>query len=133
MSEFTIVQISDLHLSRTHPFFNVNWRSLMPRLESAAPAVVVVSGDLTIDGAGAPDDLAWAANELRQIRMSPWLALPGNHDVGEEFVDAAHGQVINTLRRSHWLEQLGAIGGFGRTATGADRHRFTAAWQRARG
>lgn len=107
MGDVTVIQISDLHLSLTHGFFNANWRMLMPRLESAAPALVVISGDLTINGADSPGDLAWAASELARIRVAPWVCLPGNHDIGEEFADVAHGQTIDTERRGHWIDRFG--------------------------
>jgi 3',5'-cyclic AMP phosphodiesterase CpdA len=107
VGDATIIQISDPHLSRTHGFFNHNWRALMPRLASAAPALVVVSGDLTVDGADSVDDLAWAAAELERIRASPWVSLPGNHDIGEEQRDVAHGQTIDPKRCDRWIDRFG--------------------------
>ena len=109
MGDVTVIQFSDPHLSRTHGFFNANWRRLMSRLQSATPALVVVSGDLTVDGADSADDLTWAAAELARIRVSPWVCIPGNHDIGEESVAAAqgHGQTIDAARRERWIDQFG--------------------------
>lgn len=60
MRQATVIQISDPHLSETHGFFNANWRVLTAYLELESPDLVVASGDLTVNGADSPDDLAWA-------------------------------------------------------------------------
>src|SRR5262245_64685212 len=94
MGSFRVAQVSDLHLSHTHGFFNANWRTLLRRLEVAVPDLVIASGDLTLDGADKIHDLAWAAAELAGVHFAPYLCLPGNHDVGDEIADARHDQRI---------------------------------------
>jgi 3',5'-cyclic AMP phosphodiesterase CpdA len=105
MAPLTIIQISDLHLSRTHGFFNANWREVLRRIQISASEQVIVSGDLTVDGADSADDLAWAAAELARLGGAA-LCIPGNHDCGEEF-EGAHGQRIDATRRNRWIEHFG--------------------------
>jgi 3',5'-cyclic AMP phosphodiesterase CpdA len=108
MSQTSLTLVSDPHLSGTHLFFNANWRSVMGRVEAAAPALVVATGDLTVDGAGGNDDLAFAASELARIRATPVASLPGKHDIGEEVPIAGHDQQINPQRREMWLAAFGS-------------------------
>jgi 3',5'-cyclic AMP phosphodiesterase CpdA len=80
---------------------------LVQRIDLPAATHVVVSGDLTVDGADNQDDLAWAASELTRLGARSVLSLPGNHDVGEE-CETTHAQVIDDVRRQRWLEHFGA-------------------------
>ncbi|GIX08970.1 metallophosphoesterase [Elioraea sp.] len=79
---FSIVQISDSHLSPRLTHFNANWdaaRALLPRL---SPDLIVHTGDVTLDGADAEADCAMAAERLAGL-PAPLRVVPGNHDVGD--------------------------------------------------
>ena len=77
-----IVQVSDIHLSRTRGYFNDNFAVFRDAMRAAPPDLIVYSGDVSFDGPDHPDDLAYARAEIDTIGV-PWLAIPGNHDIGE--------------------------------------------------
>lgn len=80
-----VVQLSDLHLSGRRPFFHFNFELALADIVANPPDLVVVSGDLALDGAGdgavGEADLAFARAQLDRLPV-PWVAVPGNHDVG---------------------------------------------------
>ena len=79
---FSVVQISDSHVSPRVTRFNANWeaaRALLPRL---SPDLIVHTGDATLDGADSEADCATAAAGLTGA-PAPVRVVPGNHDVGD--------------------------------------------------
>lgn len=79
----TILQISDTHLSPGTQLFRQNLALLGAWAAAARPDLVVVTGDLSLDGAAGDADLEFAAGMLREL-PAPLLVLPGNHDVGSD-------------------------------------------------
>jgi 3',5'-cyclic AMP phosphodiesterase CpdA len=71
----TILHLSDLHFGRTRPDL---LDPLVKLAADLAPDLVVVSGDLT--QRARRGQFVEAARFLDRLR-SPWLAVPGNHDV----------------------------------------------------
>ncbi|MBL6079154.1 metallophosphoesterase [Belnapia sp. T18] len=78
---FTILQISDAHLSPRNGLFRTNLARLRDWAEAERPDLLIASGDLSLDGADREEDLALAVETLRGFGV-PLLAIPGNHDVG---------------------------------------------------
>ena len=81
--EFRIAQISDTHLSADRPHFLPNFRLVAAALAARRPDLVVNTGDMTLDGADAPAELVFVRS-LHESLGLPWLAVPGNHDVGDD-------------------------------------------------
>jgi 3',5'-cyclic AMP phosphodiesterase CpdA len=81
MSTFTLVQLSDIHLSASRPFFQFNYDIALEAVTEIEPDVIVVTGDLALNGPDDADDLAFAARQLERLPAA-WHAVPGNHDVG---------------------------------------------------
>jgi alkaline phosphatase D len=79
----SILQISDTHLSPRTPLFRRNLALLGTWAAAARPELIVVTGDLSLDGADRDADLEFAARLLRGL-PAPLLVLPGNHDVGSD-------------------------------------------------
>lgn len=77
-----VLQITDTHLSRRVPDFVANFERLLDHIAENVPDLVVNTGDLAVDGPDHDDDLAYAA-ELHARIPVPWLAIPGNHDIGD--------------------------------------------------
>jgi 3',5'-cyclic AMP phosphodiesterase CpdA len=99
-----IIQITDTHLSRGKAHFADNWPPLARWIAAQRPDLVIHTGDVTVDGAAVEDDMAHAAGLLRGLGVR-WLAVPGNHDVG----DAAHPrQPVNSERLARWRTHFGA-------------------------
>ena len=71
------------------------------------PDLIVHSGDVSFDGAGDEDDVAFA--RLQKDRLpAPWIAIPGNHDAGESPLAVRLGQPIDAERIARWQRHFGA-------------------------
>lgn len=101
-----ILQVSDAHLSPRNTLFRENFARIRAAAEAASPALVVASGDLSLDGADRDADLALAA-EMHRMLPAPLLALPGNHDVGSH-VHTMPKQPFDTARLDRFGAHLGA-------------------------
>jgi 3',5'-cyclic AMP phosphodiesterase CpdA len=98
--------LSDLHLSHTHGFFWDNWRLARDATNAASPDLVVVNGDLCINGPESDDEMAFAGRALAGL-TAPWRALPGNHDVGDEPPGQDPDQIIDAARLARWKGVFG--------------------------
>lgn len=79
---FTLLQVSDTHLSRRHPHFLGNWAHFAAAVAAHRPRLVVNTGDASLAGCRHGEDLA-AAAALHAALAVPWRIVPGNHDVGD--------------------------------------------------
>lgn len=98
-----VVQISDTHLSPTKRHFSANWAPLAAWLAEQKPDLVIHTGDVTLDGADQEDDMRYCAEHLAALGL-PFLAVPGNHDVGE--AGNAH-QPVDSHRLDRWRRHFG--------------------------
>ncbi len=85
---FRVAQISDTHLSPEKPHFVCNFRLLGAQLRALKPDLVVNTGDLSLNGADSEADLR-LARQLHDELGLDWVAVPGNHDVGDDPATAA--------------------------------------------
>ena len=67
MSVFTILQVSDTHLSRTHAYFQDNWDAFVDCVAEEKPDLVFVTGDMCFNGPMNPDDLAYARSQMEVL------------------------------------------------------------------
>lgn len=77
-----LVQVSDTHLSRERGHFLPNFRVFQRLMAAAPPDLIVNSGDLSLNGSDVEADLVFARAEHDTL-AAPWVAIPGNHDIGE--------------------------------------------------
>jgi len=77
-----VLVASDSHLSPRSPEAGSNWAAVAREAGRLKPELVVHAGDLTLDGIGTPEELAWARARLDELPV-PWAAVPGNHDIGD--------------------------------------------------
>jgi 3',5'-cyclic AMP phosphodiesterase CpdA len=96
-----IVILSDIHLSPTHGFFWENWCVAHEFADAAKADAVIVNGDLAINGPDSDAEIAFAATALGSLR-TPVMALPGNHDVGDEPPGQHSDQIIDEDRLTRW-------------------------------
>jgi 3',5'-cyclic AMP phosphodiesterase CpdA len=102
---FRIAQITDTHLSERHPDFTANFDALAEHLRGLAPDLVLHTGDVSAHGELADDDLRFARRKLDAMGL-PWLAIPGNHDVGN---DPGLGDTpADAQRLARWKDVMGA-------------------------
>ena len=101
-----VAQIADIHLSLSHGYFYDNWEVVLDELNSDPPDLVVVDGDVSFNGADEPRDLEFAREQLDRMR-SPWVALPGNHDIGDHPGSKKLDQPVNEERLQRWTDLFG--------------------------
>jgi 3',5'-cyclic AMP phosphodiesterase CpdA len=101
-----IVVLSDIHLSPTHGFFWENWCVAREFANAAKAEAVIVNGDLAINGPDCDDEIAFAAAALTKL-WPPVMALPGNHDVGDEPPGQDPDQIIDADRLARWDRSFG--------------------------
>jgi 3',5'-cyclic AMP phosphodiesterase CpdA len=102
---YVIAHVTDTHLSTTKAFFRDNFAVVATALRARRPDLVVNTGDISVNGADLYDDLV-TAREMHDAIGVPWLAVPGNHDVGDT-QETARKQPIDDVRRQRWLEVFG--------------------------
>lgn len=100
-----VAQISDTHLSEAKPFFNTNFARLGEALHEAAVDLVINSGDISLNGADLDADLR-RAHGLHEALDLDWLAIPGNHDIGDS-QGIGSKQPINEDRRARYRAIFG--------------------------
>jgi len=96
-----IVVLSDIHLSPTHGFFWENWCVARAFADAAKADAVIINGDLAINGPDSDAEIAFAATALSELRTRA-IALPGNHDVGDEPPGQDPDQIIDADRLARW-------------------------------
>jgi 3',5'-cyclic AMP phosphodiesterase CpdA len=105
-----IVQISDTHLSAEHRDFEQNCAEIGRAIAEIKPDLIINSGDLAMNGCIVAADLH-RARDWHATLGSPFLSVPGNHDVGDRS-DIRADQAVNDAR----LAQFRAIAGADRWA-----------------
>ncbi|MEL6245901.1 MAG: metallophosphoesterase [Pseudomonadota bacterium] len=106
MTTLRIVQITDTHLSQDFPQFWPNFDRIVANVNDEAPHLVINTGDIACNGPDSDAELEFAARRHRAIN-APFLAVPGNHDIGEEPPGQPAKQYIDAPRRSRWHRYFG--------------------------
>jgi len=101
-----LVQVSDTHLSPSHGYFAVNFAAFRTAMREAPPALIVHGGDLAFNGPVAPEDLRYGAAAMAALGVS-WLAIPGNHDIGEAPRFSRLEQPLTAARMTAWRQHVG--------------------------
>jgi 3',5'-cyclic AMP phosphodiesterase CpdA len=82
MTASQILVVSDTHLSPKTPDAVANWSAIVDHVAATGPDLVLHLGDLALDGPHGEGDLQYARAQLDRLAV-PWLAVPGNHDIGD--------------------------------------------------
>lgn len=82
MSSFSLIQISDTHLSRARPQFVANFEAAAAEIARLSPDLVVHTGDIAVEAPERTDDLDFGREAMESL-SAPWHAIPGNHDIGD--------------------------------------------------
>ena len=100
-----IAVLADAHIGIEKPTFVLNWEKVVSHVNDRSDIdLIVVLGDLTLDGANLDVDRAFGRNALKALR-APVLVLPGNHDVGDIARDTL--QPANDERLAQWERHFG--------------------------
>ena len=106
MTNIRIVHVSDTHLSPTHAYFAMNWDAFRAEMAAHPPDLLVHGGDLAFNAPAVAGDLAYAAAEIRALGLD-WLAIPGNHDIGEAPAFSRLDQPISAATMAAWRRLVG--------------------------
>lgn len=106
MASIRIVHVSDTHLSPTHAYFAMNWDAFRAEMAANPPELLVHGGDLAFNAPAEAGDLAYAAAEIRALGVD-WLAIPGNHDIGEAPAFSRLEQPITPATMAAWRRLVG--------------------------
>jgi 3',5'-cyclic AMP phosphodiesterase CpdA len=98
--------VSDTHFSLRTPEAQRNWDAVVRHVATLRPDLVVHVGDVSVDGAHRPDELRLAREQLERLPVD-WLAVPGNHDVGDNPDDAPGDDGLTDGRLARWREAFG--------------------------
>ena len=110
-----IVQVSDIHLSPTHAWFQDNWDVFVEAMHAAPPDFIFVTGDVCVNGPDRAHEFPYARAQLDRLPV-PWRAIPGNHDAGDTPPDERnHHPLTEPLRATFrqvidddfWVQDLG--------------------------
>ena len=96
--------LADSHVSARAPEANSNWASAVAN--SGNVGLVVHVGDLTLDGSHHKSDLEHARALLDALPV-PWVAVPGNHDIGDN-PGSSDGPLVDLDRLHRWRNCVGA-------------------------
>src|SRR5882762_702955 len=107
MTRHHVIQVSDLHLSAARAYNQPGWEACLAHIAAERPDLVVATGDLVLDDPDLDADHAFAHRELARI-AAPWLALPGNHDIGDANPAPYMGQHLDPRRLQRYLHVHGA-------------------------
>lgn len=100
-----IAVLSDPHIGSTNPVFVPNWEKIVQHVNALDDIdLIVILGDLTLLGSEKQEDLHFGRKALDALNR-PWLALPGNHDVGD--ISRESHQPADTGRLSAWKALYG--------------------------
>jgi 3',5'-cyclic AMP phosphodiesterase CpdA len=102
-----VTQISDTHLSAKRAWSVPNFEAVLRHLAAGPPDLVVNTGDIILDDPDDSDDAAFA-HRLHERIEAPWVAVPGNHDIGDNGVAPWQGQRPTEERRQRFIRVWGA-------------------------
>jgi 3',5'-cyclic-AMP phosphodiesterase len=103
-----VIFVSDTHLSPDAPDAQQNWTAVVRYVAAADPDLVIHLGDLSLDGARNRADLVHARTQLETLPVR-WIAVPGNHDIGDNPLPGRPEDVaVTEARRQRWLDVVGA-------------------------
>lgn len=100
-----IIHISDTHLTQRLAHFAGNTTAIAKWIAAQQADLIVHTGDVAMDGAGDPADLAVGAawNDAQGVEVR---CVPGNHDVGDSAA-IRPDQTVDDERLAAWHAALG--------------------------
>jgi len=107
-----VLQVSDSHLSPIVPHADEHWDAVVAHVAATQPDLVVHTGDISAHGADDEADLRHARRRLDELAV-PWLAVPGNHDIGDApptthpIDDVRRARYAASFGESRWTTELG--------------------------
>jgi len=105
-----LVVVSDSHLSGRAPEAERNWSAVVDHVHRTRPDLVVHVGDLSLDGENDAEDLDYAREQLGRLRPAPWVAVPGNHDIGDNPIPGGDpADAVTGENLANWTRAVGPL------------------------
>ena len=132
----TVLQVSDSHLSPRAAFADAHWTAVVEHARRTMPDLVVHTGDISLDGANDVADLVHSRQRMDEL-PTPWLAVPGNHDIGDigettvPIDDERWRRYGDTFTDAQWCVELGGwrLVGIDVQLLGSPLPKAPAAWE----
>jgi 3',5'-cyclic AMP phosphodiesterase CpdA len=107
MKNHIVVQVSDSHLGPFASEYVANWDIVVDHLGKSKPDLVVHSGDVACND---PQDRAEQDFAFRHAARlpQPWIAIPGNHDIGDGPPDPVFQQHVTPANCGDFRHRYGA-------------------------
>jgi 3',5'-cyclic AMP phosphodiesterase CpdA len=102
-----IVQVSDIHLSPTHAWFQDNWDVFVETMAADPPDFIFVTGDLCVNGPDRDWEFGFARAQLDRLPVA-WRAIPGNHDAGDTPPDERNHHPLTEALRARFRAAIDA-------------------------
>ena len=100
--------VSDSHLSRRAAEAEGNWSAVVDHVQRTGPELVVHLGDLSLDGTHDEGDLDYARAQLDRLSPTPWVVVPGNHDIGDNPIPGEDPtDHVTEERLGRWTQWVG--------------------------
>ncbi|WP_292898149.1 metallophosphoesterase family protein [Nitratireductor sp.] len=110
MTAFSMLHLSDTHLSARMDHFRRNNELMLEKLKEADHDLMVHTGDITLDGIRHEDDFDFCRSFYEGLERDI-LFLPGNHDVGDNprlsRPASENGSAIDGTRMDRYLAHYG--------------------------
>ena len=105
-----VVVVSDSHLSGRALEAERNWSAVVDHVDRTRPDLVVHVGDLSLDGQHDAEDLDYAREQLGRLAPTPWVVVPGNHDIGDNTIDGgAPDDLVTEENLASWRRAVGPL------------------------
>lgn len=105
-NQTTVLHVSDTHMSPDHKPGQDMWTAVVRYAEKARPDLIIHTGDVVFEDPDSDVDYEFAAFQMRRL-TTPWLMVPGNHDVGDTEPDPYRG-LVTPERLARYRSHFGA-------------------------
>ncbi|MEW9805659.1 metallophosphoesterase [Mesorhizobium sp. ZMM04-5] len=110
MTAFSMLHLSDTHLSARMGHFQRNNELMLEVLKNSTHDLIVHTGDITLDGIRHEDDFSFCRSFYETLDQHIHF-IPGNHDVGDNprlsRPAAENGSTIDDIRMRRYLDYYG--------------------------
>jgi 3',5'-cyclic AMP phosphodiesterase CpdA len=106
MRTHVVVQVSDSHLAPVATEFLANWDAVIGSIADLKPDIIVHSGDIAWNDPGNEIEQSFARSQMERL-TAPWLAIPGNHDIGDGPPAPVFGQMVTAERCARFRRLYG--------------------------
>jgi len=118
MERWTFANANDLHMGsprsyRFDPSRVENWRTARRQIQAIHPDLLLVGGDVTMDGCFHGYELQAVKDDFEALPF-PVHVVPGNHDVGNKFMSVLGAWGYDDIEwnvKSSWLKQFASYFG----------------------